>query len=238
MAWRKREGFSLDHALLTEIELETLLAELPVPPFDDWIDGIGPGKYWGGCKGGKPFIIEFWEKQKPAINFYWRETQWPDEPYAWSFLNQINDFPVQLIRPGLSIRDSWKPHVESIYLDGPSPFTAFPFHYEKEFYRSGSRTETEGLLSFLSDWKWPVNWRIEPPIDRARFWRVNEISADGTPKVAARYPQKEQTDFFALESSLNCPDSTFLVIRDDEKEFGIGVKNGQPLPDWPPKPSE
>lgn len=236
--WRKRDEFSLDVALWTEIELETLLAELPVPPFDDWIDGIGPGKYWGGYVGGKPFVIEFSDSRKSGVNFYWRTTPWPDDPLAWSFLDQIRDIPIQLIRPGLSIRNSWGPHVESIYLEGSSPFTAFQFQYKREFYRSGSRTETEGLLSFLSEWKWPVNWRIGPPIDRARFWRVNEIQADGTPKVVARYPQKEQTDWFAWDSSLNCPDSTFLVIRDDEKEYGIGVKNGQPLPDWPPKPSE
>lgn len=163
MAWRKREGFTLDIALSTEIELEILLAELPISPFEDWIDGIGPGKYWGGCKDGKPFVIEFWDTRKPAINFYWRVTPWPDEPFAWSFLNHIRNFPVQLIRPGFCLRNSWEPHLESIFLEGHTPTASPPFPNGWEFYRSGSREETDGLITFLSDWGWTPNWRIGPP---------------------------------------------------------------------------
>jgi hypothetical protein len=236
--WRKRDEFSLDVALWTEIELETLLAELPVAPFDEWIDGIGPGKYWGGYVGGKPFVIEFCDSPQPSISVYWRETGWPDEPFAWSFLNQIRDFPVRIIRPGFWIRNSWEPHREALFTAGPNPFARFPFPYEWEFYRSGSRSETEQLFFFLADFGFETGWRIGPPSDQAVSWFVREIQPDGSSKVEARHPRKENGDRSAWYASLNRPESKYLVIRDDEKAFGIGVKNGQPLPDWPPKPSE
>lgn len=236
--WRKRESFTLDSALSIEINLETLLAELPIQPFDEFTDENGPWKNWGGYSDGKPFYVEFSEYPNPSVDIGWRETGWPDEPFAWSFLNQIKDFPVQLIRPGCWIRSSWDQPVESIYLEGPNPYAEFPFPYEWEFYRSGSREETEGLLSFLSDCGWEVNWRIGPPVDQEKWWYALEIQPDRTQRKVAFDPMRGGCDASAWKQSFLRPDSKFLVFRVDEKDFGIGVKNGQPIPDWPPKPSE